>query len=216
MQQYQTYLFDWDGCLVDTLSVWMKAYQTTFKEFDLDPSPRDIANKAFGTKIGVKELGMQDPEVFYDALMHNISKDISEPPLAPFAKEVLHTLAQQGASIGIVSSSDTALITPSLQTHGLSKYIGAVVGAFDVAHLKPHPEPVFTALKQLNTDTTNAVIIGDSEKDILAGVAAGIESTLYYPPTHKYFYPEKKMKRLPSTYIIESLNQLINTLPSPT
>jgi pyrophosphatase PpaX len=51
-----------------------------------------------------------------------------------------------------------------------------IVGADDVTHPKPHPEPVRTALERLGARAADAVFIGDSRHDIECGRAAGVRT----------------------------------------
>ena len=44
----------------------------------------------------------------------------------------------------------------------------------EVTEPKPHPEGIFTALKQLGATAENAIFVGDSDADIIAGRAAGL------------------------------------------
>ena len=48
-----------------------------------------------------------------------------------------------------------------------------VVGADDVQHHKPHPEPVQVILRQLGIPSSEAIVVGDANYDILMGLAAG-------------------------------------------
>ncbi len=49
-----------------------------------------------------------------------------------------------------------------------------IVGADEVTHPKPHPEPVLLALDRLGTKANDAVFVGDSRHDIECGQAAGV------------------------------------------
>jgi len=51
-----------------------------------------------------------------------------------------------------------------------------VVGAADVTHPKPHPEPVLKALELLGAPASQAVFIGDSRHDMESGRAAGVKT----------------------------------------
>lgn len=51
-----------------------------------------------------------------------------------------------------------------------------VVGADDVTHPKPHPEPVQVALERLGASASDAVFVGDSRHDLVSGRAAGVKT----------------------------------------
>jgi pyrophosphatase PpaX len=49
-----------------------------------------------------------------------------------------------------------------------------VIGAEDTERHKPEPDPVLEALSRLDAEPSDAVYVGDSPYDILAGNAAGV------------------------------------------
>ena len=51
-----------------------------------------------------------------------------------------------------------------------------VIGAGEVTHPKPHPEPVLKALALLGADPERTVFIGDSRHDLECGRAAGVKT----------------------------------------
>ena len=59
---------------------------------------------------------------------------------------------------------------------GLEDAFAVIVGADEVTHPKPHPEPVLKALECLGAPATGAVFIGDSRHDIECGRAAGVKT----------------------------------------
>ena len=56
---------------------------------------------------------------------------------------------------------------------GLSRYITYVLGADDVTHAKPHPEPVLKTLQELGIPASEALVVGDMPVDIQMGLGAG-------------------------------------------
>ena len=53
---------------------------------------------------------------------------------------------------------------------------GAVVSGDTTPHAKPHPEPLFEAARRLGVDPTQCVYVGDDERDVAAGLAAGMKT----------------------------------------
>ena len=49
--------------------------------------------------------------------------------------------------------------------------------------------------------------MGDSDTDIMAAKAAGLDSCLFLPPENKIFYDFAKLKESGPTYIVESLKE---------
>src|SRR5207249_9931970 len=63
-----------------------------------------------------------------------------------------------------------------LRVAGLEDAFQVIVGADEVTHPKPHPEPVLTALERLGAPATGAVFVGDSRHDVECGRAAGVKT----------------------------------------
>jgi pyrophosphatase PpaX len=59
---------------------------------------------------------------------------------------------------------------------GLDRAFEIIVGADNVTHPKPHPEPVLKALELLDADPERTVFIGDSRHDLECGRAAGVKT----------------------------------------
>ena len=61
---------------------------------------------------------------------------------------------------------------------GIGKNFSTILGYDSVKNPKPHPEMVHKILNKYNVINTNAQMIGDSHKDILAANSAGVDSVL--------------------------------------
>ncbi len=53
---------------------------------------------------------------------------------------------------------------------------GAVISGDTTPFSKPHPEPLFEAARRLELDPARCVYVGDDERDIIAGRAAGMRT----------------------------------------
>jgi phosphoglycolate phosphatase-like HAD superfamily hydrolase len=52
-------------------------------------------------------------------------------------------------------------------------------------------------------------MVGDSASDIGAANNAGVDSILFFPPSHSRFYDIEKLKNLQPTYIIEDFRDIV-------
>src|SRR5438034_5265942 len=73
-------------------------------------------------------------------------------------------------------SSDVCSSDLGLRVAGLEDAFSVIVGADEVTHPKPHPEPVLTALERLGAPAAGAVFVGDSRHDVECGRAAGVKT----------------------------------------
>ena len=51
-----------------------------------------------------------------------------------------------------------------------------VISGDTTAHAKPHPAPILEAMKRMGLRAEECVYIGDDERDIVAGKAAGVKT----------------------------------------
>jgi phosphoglycolate phosphatase-like HAD superfamily hydrolase len=56
----------------------------------------------------------------------------------------------------------------------LFRSAGAIVGGDSTPHAKPHPEPLLEAARRLKVEPRQCIYVGDDERDIIAGRAAGM------------------------------------------
>jgi pyrophosphatase PpaX len=85
-------------------------------------------------------------------------------------------LKEEGKRLGLVTSKVRSGAVRGLQAAGLEPAFDVIVGADDVRHPKPHPEPVLAALNRLGAQPGEAVFIGDSRHDLESGRAAGVKT----------------------------------------
>lgn len=98
-----------------------------------------------------------------------------------YAREVVVAAAQTGRPVAIVSNNSEDAIRAYADQHRLAGYIGAIVGRpfAEPERMKPNPDPVFQAIKMLDAESGECVLIGDSVTDIEAAHAAGVRSIGY-------------------------------------
>lgn len=212
LSEKQIILFDWDGCLANTLGIWLDGYKQLTKGYDLNLSEEEIVLKFFGTgSSGPKEFNI-DPKEFYDRLAPIIDRHLHKVTLNDYAFDLIQDLKNRGLKLAIVSTSSRSVLTESLKFNKLTSFFNLIISGDDVLNPKPHPEPILKAMEKLNADPVNTLMVGDSDKDILAAIAAGIDSVLYYPEQHRRFYSVDKQSSLGSTYIINSFRDLLDII----
>lgn len=91
----------------------------------------------------------------------------------PGVAELLDRLRAAGARLGVVTTKHQHQADFTVQALGLSGWFDCVVGWQEGKRHKPDPEPVLRALAGLEAEPAAALMVGDSELDILAGRNAG-------------------------------------------
>ena len=63
---------------------------------------------------------------------------------------------------------------PLTRAMALFSTAGVVVGGDTTPHAKPHPAPLYEAARRLGVAPAQCIYVGDDERDIVAGLAAGM------------------------------------------
>ncbi|MBV8773904.1 MAG: HAD-IA family hydrolase [Deltaproteobacteria bacterium] len=90
------------------------------------------------------------------------------------AVELLLSLSARGKRIAIVTSNSSSTVRCWLANHQLMSKVGAIVGRDSLLPLKPSPDMVRRALELNRSFAAEAVMVGDSEADLIAAHCAGV------------------------------------------
>jgi phosphoglycolate phosphatase len=88
--------------------------------------------------------------------------------------ELLSRLRELGFAWGVVTNKSMRFTGPLTQAMPLFATAGAIVGGDSTPHSKPHPAPLFEAARQLGLPPERCLYVGDDERDVAAGRAAGM------------------------------------------
>ena len=90
--------------------------------------------------------------------------------------EMLAALLQRGVPWGIVTNKSSRFTDPLVRQMALLSPAAVVISGDTTPHAKPHPEPLFEAARRLRLDPSLCWYVGDDERDIVAGKAAGMQT----------------------------------------
>ena len=209
MKEYKYYLYDWDGCLAKTLDLWLESCKQVLAEIDKYPDDREIS-KLFGDWSALEKLGHPNIEEANKKLVGHVGEKLSLVELYPNARETLETLHSNGKKIAILTSSPRESLENSEAYQSISQYNSFLIAGEDVENHKPHPEIIEKALQKFGSTPEEAIMVGDSEKDLGAAANADVDSVLYHPLGHDKFYDKEKLLELNPTYIIEDHKGILN------
>lgn len=176
-----TFLFDLDGTLIDSIDLILRSYRHTMKAHRGVEPPDAVWMKGLGTPLWVQFRHWTDDPAEIEAMVatyrtYNLAHhDALVRPYDGVAVQV-RRLKQRGKRLGLVTSKMRDGALRGLQVAGLDQAFDVVVGADEVEHPKPHPEPVLKALNHLHAAAPETVFIGDSRHDIECGRAAGVRT----------------------------------------
>jgi len=175
-------VFDNDGLLLDTESVWTRAEQDLFERRGLEFTPAhkrelvgtsaeiagDILERRLGEPGRAAALIEELNELVIAELEHGVEAMVG-------ARDLLHTLKQRGTPLGLVSNSPLAFVERSLQIVGFHDRFDVVLSAHEVAAPKPSPDPYLEACRRLGVEPGPEVVaLEDSPTGVAAARAAGL------------------------------------------
>ena len=212
-KSYKYILFDWDGTLAKTLDVWLDAYKEICGVYNIDISKfddREVVEIFFGKQgEGYKKFGVEDVDTAYELVKKIVDDKVANVSSYENSAEVLGQLDLKGIKMALHTTSNRNLLYPAIKNLDFEKYFKIILTKDDVQNPKPDPEVVLKELKFLNAKADETVIVGDSDKDIITGKNAGIDTVLFYPESHKKFYREEFLTKEKPTYIIHNLLDLL-------
>jgi len=88
--------------------------------------------------------------------------------------ELIATIVSRGMKWGVVTNKAARFTDPLTRAMPLFADAGAVVSGDTTPHAKPHPLPLLEAAKRLHIPASRCLYVGDDERDIIAGIAAGM------------------------------------------
>jgi pyrophosphatase PpaX len=210
MKEYQYILFDWDGSLARTLDIWLAALKTPLEKRGHLFSDKQVGANFTAFRERMAALGVTDIDAILAEAQVITEHEVPNVELYPDVLATLQALHRSGKKLGLVTTSQHYQIDALLKKYHLQALLDAVICGDDVTHHKPHPQSIEQALKQLGGTRDQAIMVGDSGSDIAAANNAGVDSVLFFPPTHATFYDKEALNKLHPTYTIESLHDLLH------
>lgn len=102
----------------------------------------------------------------------------NETRLFPGFETVLEALETRRLPWGVVTNKPASLANPLLAELQLAQRAACVVCGDTVAERKPHPAPLLHAATLLSLKPDECVYVGDAERDVQAGRAAGMHTLI--------------------------------------
>jgi N-acetyl-D-muramate 6-phosphate phosphatase len=96
----------------------------------------------------------------------------------PGIPEVLETLETEGIRWGVITNKPAWLTHPLMHKLGVERRVACIVSGDSTGHRKPHPAPVLHACEITGVDPRASLYVGDAERDIAAGRAAGLHTLI--------------------------------------
>ena len=182
MKEYDAYLFDIDGTLLDTIDLIYTTYRETLTRFSGPPLSREEILSQVGRPLPDQmalffkgqEERLDEIMQFYRDYQFEIYGDVLKT--YPHVGEVLEELIRRGKTLGVVTSRTQFSLGTYLKHCRLETYFQFLVTPEKTARHKPHPEPVLCALREINCPPGKALFTGDAAFDMQSGHSAGTDT----------------------------------------
>jgi putative hydrolase of the HAD superfamily len=202
-------VFDFDGLIVDTESVWFDVFKEVMVEYGCDLKIED-----FAISIGTKD------EVLFERLAKIARKPISRTEinrktyeryqhkmsqlqLREGVLDYLETAKECGLKIALASSSSRRWVEGFLEKFGIKEFFEVIKTSDDVKKVKPDPELYLRAIQDLGVEAYEALAFEDSKNGLTAAIKAGLHCVIVPNPVTSFLDFSGHLHRLSSMAEIE-------------
>ncbi len=219
-QNVAAVLFDLDGTLIDSAPDLGAAVDKMRVQRGLPSLPleqyRPMAGAGARGMIGIA-FGITPEHADFEAMKEeffvNYENCMTERTrIFEGVHDMITALVSQGLPWGVVTNKSSRFTDPLTSAMPLFATAGAIVSGNTTPHAKPHPEPLFEAARRLSVDPARCVYVGDDERDIVAGLAAGMGTVA---ATYGYLGQQTDIARWNAHLHIDSPLKLLNYLNKP-
>ena len=181
LNKVKAVLFDLDGTLVDSMSMWKEIDVDYLKKFNI-PVPKTLQQDIEGLSMYQTAVYFKETFGIPDTLedIQNTWNDMAffkythEVPLKPFVREFLIQLKKKGILCGIATSNSRVLTEAVLRSHEIEEYFQVMVTGDEVTKGKPNPQVYLEAARKIGIEPNDCLVFEDIPVGIIAGKAAGM------------------------------------------
>jgi HAD superfamily hydrolase (TIGR01549 family) len=201
-----TFIFDFDGTLIDSLPSTYMAVAAVVQALKLPPISKEKVKSLIGlsfeasfTKAYPEHLGKLDAarEMYEEIIIDALKQD----KLFKSTLKTLDAIRKNNFKIGIATTNSRHVLDSLLSHYGIG--VDALVTSDDTKETRPDPKPLMLALKTLGSNADRAIYVGDDPLDAVQGRNAGVKTCMLLT-THK----REDFKTVPD-YFFENIDDLL-------
>ena len=201
-------LFDIDGTVLDTFDFIYGAFEHAFRIHGIPPLTRKEISHLMGGPLMEVYASMapgHDARALSETHRQFQEKNLHLAKLFPDTIKVLDALKKRGFKLAAITTRSNRTSVFSLEQNGIADYFDVIVSAEDVSRHKPDPEPIIKALYDLDAKPIDAIMVGDTSADIMAGKNAGTKTVAAL-----YGFGGEALITLKPDYAVRNLMELLD------
>lgn len=197
-------LFDWDGTLLDSYHADSQAFLAMFRAMGVNWGLAELEQHYSPDWYAVYRAA-RIPEEHWEEADRVWRAFYAKHPskLMPATRKVLAQLRRRH-KLGLVSSGDRDRVSWQLRHFRLTRVFRTRVLGGDTQEKKPHPAPLFKALKEIKAEAPHCVYVGDTPEDVEMARAAGVRPIAVLGP----FPTEKRLRAVRPEILLNGLEEL--------
>jgi len=210
-------LFDLDGTLIDSaldlalaademrVARGMPSLPATAYRASAGSGARGMLAVAFGLTPYHQDFAALREEFLdrYERRLTRLTRPFEQ------VEELLATLNLRGVVWGVVTNKHRRFTLPLTATMPMFRRAGVIVSGDSTPYSKPHPAPILEAMRQLDVEAGDCLYVGDDERDMLAGRAAGVATVA---ASYGYLGPDASIERWPADAVIHRPADLLKLI----
>lgn len=185
----RAFIFDFDGLILDTETVWYEVYQEVLqKDYNVilpieeflkcvgadDSSLQTYLREEIDVAVDIQQIKQQTSERHRER--------IQSVDACLGVRELIEAAHQKGLKIVLATSSNNEWVTTHLRNLNLLHYFDHLVTSDDVEHVKPAPDLYEKALEVLGIHAWEAIVFEDSLNGLLAAKKVGLPTVIVPNP----------------------------------
>ncbi|MDR6997788.1 putative hydrolase of the HAD superfamily [Neobacillus niacini] len=211
-------IFDFDGLIVDTESVWFEALKEVLMEKHHVELELSKYSSCIGTGSDVLFKYLRgvvgedvDCELLNQLALEKYNEKMKQPSLREGVIEYLEEAKINNLKIGLASCSSREWVARHLKPLNIIEYFDVINTKNDVKKVKPDPEIYIKTLTDCNLKRPEAVAFEDSLNGLLAAKEAGIRCVIVPNDVTRHLSFETHDYKL-ETMSQEALSEVIKKL----
>lgn len=198
-------IFDIDGTLLDVTEFIYQAFEHTLHAYGMKTSREEMSiyigqplEDCYKGLTSLEETSLLEEthRLFQGENLH-----LSQP--FPGVKDMLASLKEQGIKIVALTTRSRRNSLATLQMAGIFPFFDLFLSREDLIKQKPDPEGIIKALTHFGLSSQDALMVGDTDVDILAGKYAKVGTIGV-----TYGFHKEKIKESNPDYVAHGISDI--------